>query len=583
MKRGLLAVVGALATLALCQPRAAAGPLILSKDASGHLLPGAVTLDLRSNPDCDQTQTLVPDGSQILADSFTFNVDDKGVGFFSGWVKIQTPDGKIFATGNLHGIAGITATQTDPTRGCSAPGHLEGLLDGAAAILPSSSAIASLQPFVVSFAADVVPQADGVVPLYKGKLVGLVSPPPTPPPPPAPVTIAPAKPQFNTTEPVVAVIANGSKQDIQVLDEQSYCTIVQLQIQDASGWKLIAPCPLARVAIPTVIKAGTTITISLPPTATTASANVPGIYRLVIDWQALDSTGKPGGTSTKAISALFKVVAPPPPVALLKVAPGKPAYLPTEPINAIIANGPTMVRIFDERSLCTIVDLQRFDGTNWLMVGPCPLDRVPIPTYLKPGEVKTVTLAQTTPWATGKYRLLVTYAAVDATTNTVVGTDQTAVSDPFVVQAPPPQPAVTVTSDKKAYRVIDPIIATLANGTTTDIVTWDHRSFCTAVLLLKQTAAGWTTVAPCLIMTATQQIVIKAGDKLMITLPPGANTTPKWEPGTYRLSATFSIPNNAGVPSLAFEVSSDPFTVGAVATTGTSTGGTPYSAVPVLD
>lgn len=581
MKRGFLAVLGTLAALALCQPRATAGPLILSKDASGHILPGAVSLDLRTNPDCDQTQTLIPDGSTVVSDSFILNVDNNGVGFFNGWVKIQTPDGKVLATGNLHGIAGLTAAKSDLVKSCSAPGHFEGLLDGGAPIVPSTTGIGSVQPFVVSFVADVVPQADGIVPLYKGKLVGLITPPVPPPPPPVNVTITPDKLEFKTTEPVTGVIVNGSAQNIQVMDEQSYCTIVQLQVQDSSGWKLVAPCPLDRMPIPTVIKAGTRLAVSLPEVTTATVVNAPGVYRMVIDWQALDTTGKPVGDLVKAISPLFKVVAPQPPVATLKVSPNKLVYVPTDTIGAIIANGPVPVRIFDERTLCTIVELQRYDGSNWVMVDGCPLLRIPLPTYLKPGEVKTVPLTKIAAWATGKYRLVVTYAAVDPTTNTAVGTDQTAISDTFVVQTVVPRPAVTLTSDKRAYRVTDPIVATLANASSADIVTWDHRSFCTTMLLLKQTTAGWTPVAPCMLMTPTLPVVVKAGSKLVVTLPPDATTAPKWEPGAYKLSASFALPDSAGATTTAYEANSAVFYIGLVTTNGVATEAEPYSLIPV--
>ena len=117
-QQGLLAVLGALALAFSAQPRAAAEPLILSKDAIGHILPGVVSLELKSNLDCDQTAPLIPDGSKLVAAKFALNVDDKGIGFFNGPVEIVAPDGKTVILGVLHGTVGLTAGLADATKTC---------------------------------------------------------------------------------------------------------------------------------------------------------------------------------------------------------------------------------------------------------------------------------------------------------------------------------------------------------------------------------------------------------------------------------------------------------------------------------
>ena len=442
-QRGVLAVLGALAIAFIAQPRGAAEPLILSKDAVGHILPGVVSLELKSNPDCDQTAPLIPDGSKLVSEKFALNVDDKGIGFFNGPVKIITLDGKTVIVGMLHGTVGLTVGPTDATKTCLLPGRLEGMLTGALAPQPGGTTSSTdpngvvTEPLEVNFQADQVQESAGIVPLYRARLAGLLSP--------------------------------------------------------------------------------------IPP--------------------------------------------PPPPVPQLKVMAERPFYAPTDTITAIIANGPAPVRILDEQSVCTIVQLQREDGANWILESGCPLDRMPIATILKAGEVRIVPLVRNAAWIAGRYRLAVTFAPIDST-GQPASPDQTVVSEPFVVASPPTVPAVTLTSDRKAYTVNQPIIATIANGSTFDVMTWDHRSFCTVVNLQKQQTGGWKSIAPCALMSPTMPVIIKAGQKLVVPLPGGpATNTAKWEPGMYRLQAVFGTPIGAGVPGVVFEVVSDSFTV-AIATFG---------------
>ncbi|HEY3415124.1 MAG TPA: hypothetical protein VGM51_18985 [Armatimonadota bacterium] len=565
MKRGILAVAGALAMAFIAQPRAASGPLILAKDAGGPIVPTAVSLDLRSSPACDQTLQLIPDGSKLVSESFLLNIDDKGIGFFSGPVRIVAPDGTVVISGLLHGTAGLTAGVPDATKSCYLPGHLEGMLTGGL-ISPSGTTTGGngqvSSPLELNFQADLQQQSASPVPLYKGRLVGLLPPPPPPPPPPpSVVTIDPGKFEFSTNEAVIAIIANRTSQAIQIFDEQSYCTIVQLQRQVGTDWQMVGGCPLLRIPLPKVIPAGTVLKVLLPEAAIPEFVQEPGVYRMVIDWQYVGPDGTGVGGFTKAISPLFKVVVPPPPVPLVKVMSDKPLYPPNGVINAIIANGPTPVRIFDEQSLCTIVQLQRFDGTGWVLESGCPWDRMPMATILRAGETRTVPLARDVPWITGQYRLAVTFAPVDSTGQTT-GPDQTVFSMPFLIAVPPPTPAVTLTSDKSSYSVSQPIIATIANGSNIDVATWDHRSFCTVVNLQFRDVVGWRTIAPCLLMTPTMPVIVKAGQKIAVTLPgdPTTNTI-NWRPGVYRLQAVFGTPNSAGAATSMFEVVSAQFMV----------------------
>jgi hypothetical protein len=573
MKRTVLTVLAALATALVAQPQTAAVPLILSKDAAGRIIPNAVALELKSNPDCDQTARLIPDGSKLVSERFVLNVDDKGIGFFNGPANVVSPDGKIIIAGVLHGTVGLTAGTLDATKPCALPGHLEGMLTGVLASQPTTTttstdpAGAVAPPLEVNFQADQVQESAGIVPLYRARLVGLIPQAVPPPPPPSLVTILPSKLEYPNTEPIVAVIANRSAKDIQIFDGNSYCSIVQLQRRSETDWKPIGGCMLTVMPRPHVIKAGTVMKVILPEVAIPDFKHEPGVYRMIIDWQALDADGKGVGDFTQAVSPLFKVFAPPPPAPLLKVMPDKLVYAPAEAITAIIANGPVPVRIFNQQSLCTIVQLYRADGTNWVLEGPCPLDSIPIATILKAGEVKKVPLVKNSTWIPGRYRLGVTFAPVDATGKPTAD-DRTVFSEPFIVAPPPTVPMVTITPDRRSYAVTQPIVATIANASNIDVMTWDHRSFCTVINLQRQQLGAWKSIMPCLLMTPSMPVIIKAGQKLVVPLPgdPATNAA-KWEPGVYRLQAVCAVPDSAGTVGREFEVASGPFTVG-VTTTG---------------
>lgn len=69
--------------------------LILSKDAAGTMAGTSLTLTLRANPTCDQTDEAFPAGSQLLATELTFLTEDNRLGIVSGSVQINAP-GQVF-------------------------------------------------------------------------------------------------------------------------------------------------------------------------------------------------------------------------------------------------------------------------------------------------------------------------------------------------------------------------------------------------------------------------------------------------------------------------------------------------------
>jgi hypothetical protein len=120
------------------------------------------------------------------------------------------------------------------------------------------------------------------------------------------LTITPNERSYGPRQPIVAVIRNG-RAPARIYDEESFCTIVQLQRLDGDNWALVAGCPLARAAMPTDLKPGQTITVALPPLGATAPDWPAGRYRLAVTYTVLDTGGNPTGPAILATSEPFPV------------------------------------------------------------------------------------------------------------------------------------------------------------------------------------------------------------------------------------------------------------------------------------
>lgn len=461
----------------IVQPRPAAPPLVLSKDASGPITRSNLSLALQSNAATDATATLIPNGSRFVSDNFQMQVNDQGIGTFAGSAQILNPNGQIIIAGQLRGVAGLTAHRA--AGGASrAAGHLEGTFTdlpifqplplgaatgtgatigagtsgsgmagpGIITVPPPGPVPGPIPPpfpaaaFTISFSADINALSASPLPLYHAHLDGLVVPPPQPPDPRR-VRIVPDRAQYGADDIVTAIVRNGSDQAIQVWDGQSYCSIVQLQRRDGGDWLEVAPCLLERPTMPVIIAPHATRRVRLPGTAGPEAHKEAGLYRLALSFTGVDDNGNAVGDPVTVTSPVFRV-GPAVPPATVRVQPSASGYNTDQPITAIITNGLTVpVRVLDEQSLCTIVQLQQQTPNGWQLVQACPLDRAPMPTTINAGASLRVTLPTPagTPanWTPGTYRLAITFSPVSAGGG-VTPPERTVTSEPFRVGPPPP-------------------------------------------------------------------------------------------------------------------------------------------------
>jgi len=354
--------------------------IVLSKNVSGRIFRSSLALTLSSNVDCDKTQSLIPDGSRLVSDSFDLNTDSAGVGTFSGFARIVAPDEKVVLQGWLRGTAGVN-TRRDPTnKDCHAPGRLEGIFEGAPArSIKRSNVEAKSQVIILNFTAEPDPRIAGPIAIYRGWLDGLIT---APSPVEEKVKIAPDKSGYLPTDVITAIIFNGSDQTIRALDQQSKCTIIQLQVQEDGRWTDVAICPLDRAPIPTNIFPNQKIEVALNPLQP-PPANPPGLYRLGLTFKVVEN-GNPVGNSLFVASEPFRIIAPPS-SDRVSVMTERSEYDVSETIVARVANGnDRSIVTWDHQSNCTILTMEKQELNGWVAVAPCPLLSPVLPEKIGP-------------------------------------------------------------------------------------------------------------------------------------------------------------------------------------------------------
>lgn len=391
------------------------GQMLLSKNVSGPITDSSVELTLTTNAECDQTQTLLPDGTKLLSQSFSVNTDINGVGTFQGAAQLVSPDGRTVLQGQLRGTVGINPRCSGAT-GCRLPGHLEGLFE----TIPSnyerlatrSTTDQKVGMMMLNFSADLNPLSTNRMPTHQGRLDGLV---PTLPAAAARVSIAPDKASYLVNDVVTAILTNSSDQTIQATGRQSYCTTVQLQIQDGEQWNEIATCPLSTGSFPPHVSPGQQINIPLAPT-TGMGAAVAGIYRLTFTFRFVlngSAVGDPYAVSSQPFQISLL-----PPTSDVVVKAERDVYQDREAVSVKINNNSDQpIVTMDHKSYCSIIDVQNQQVNKWVVVAPCLLSTPTRLVKIRAREEIPILISNDNPaskLAPGTYRLELLYWAMNA-------------------------------------------------------------------------------------------------------------------------------------------------------------------------
>ncbi len=365
-----------LALLAFCWlvawpfPLQAQNSLILSKDAGGSLLRNRLSFTLRTNPTCDQTAQVLPDGTQLNCEDLNFITDGNSLGLVYGSAQLITPDGKVFQALMLRGTFGLNVRR-DADKECRF-GHLEAVLEP----VPTFAPVNIPQIALAYLSADVIPEAASPLPAYRAKLDGVVTMPTR-----NPVTIKADKENYNPKEPIIALISNGAQQAITALDLKSYCTIVRLQRQAGDLWQDVGECLLKRRSFPVTIGAGETARVVLMLDENSNASRAPGVYRLVFDY----SFGSGNTTATElltSISSTFRVNSMPTRQAVNMLLDHEPIFVGQSFVVSIINGSDLPIQTFDHKTQCTVLHLQRKEANGWINVAECPLASPTLPVTI---------------------------------------------------------------------------------------------------------------------------------------------------------------------------------------------------------
>jgi hypothetical protein len=409
----LLIVWPGLAAMAPAQNANAqpAEQLILSKQGGGPITRNSLSLTLASGPNCDQTQTRIPDGSKMVSDGFTLNVNDRGLGTFYGSVRIVTARDEILHVGILRGTVGIN--DCDPSGGtvcpavCNSPWRLDGIYEPAPTFAPNPNG----EIVLANFKAYLDPRVAGPLPVYRARLDGWFSPPPSIA---QRIRLAPEKFVYLASETIRVAVTNASDRVIRGYDLRSRCSILELQRQDGNQWAMAGQCFLRRVPFPMDIKPGETATIELSP-AHPAAAIPPGVYRAALGFHAVNDD-KTLSDFLFSFSPQFRVSSMPEREAV-NVSVDRDRYLVGQPIVVTVDNNTDRaIQTTDHQTNCSIVTLQRLRDGNWTAVAECPLASPTRPVNLASRQRVTIELPAapfTGSFEPGVYRIEFSYAELE--------------------------------------------------------------------------------------------------------------------------------------------------------------------------
>ena len=103
-------------------------------------------------------------------------------------------------------------------------------------------------------------------------------------------------------DPISVTLSNQSAQAIEFPDQQTECSVVQLQLQENGNWKEVNPCFLGRHIIMNTLDAGQHLTVKL-----VSSSGSAGLYRATLMYRPSNA----GGDLVAIFSQEFQVIANP--------------------------------------------------------------------------------------------------------------------------------------------------------------------------------------------------------------------------------------------------------------------------------
>lgn len=123
---------------------------------------------------------------------------------------------------------------------------------------------------------------------------------------------------------------------------------------------------------------------------------------------------------------------------------------------------------------------------------------------------------------------------------------------------------VTLTLDQQHYSADSLIIVTIHNGSQSPIWAADHQTSCTVLVLERLNQGSWYRVGQCATAIATRILSIQPGASLVQRLSSyqEMDTGAGWQTGTYRVTLTYGMGNDASALAGGNTVHTVEFTIG---------------------
>lgn len=232
--------------------------------------------------------------------------------------------------------------------------------------------------------------------------------------------------------------------------------------------------------------------------------------------------------------------------ARVTINPDKSTFGESETITAVITNGLNQAIVAEDmKSYCTIVRLQRQEGSEWTDVGECLMRRRSFAVTIAAGQTVRIPLLPGENAATqrqpGNYRLLLDYSIVKGNAPSEAGQ---AASPSFRVSNMPVREGVRLILEQLPRYVGEGFAARVLNDSGMSIQTPDHKTHCTILDIERLENGVWKKFAPCLSLGPTRLVILASGESQTIKLPAaGADVFPA---GTYRAALSYQILNPQG-------------------------------------
>ncbi|MDO1449433.1 hypothetical protein Q0590_24370 [Rhodocytophaga aerolata] len=100
---------------------------------------------------------------------------------------------------------------------------------------------------------------------------------------------------------------------------------------------------------------------------------------------------------------------------------------------------------------------------------------------------------------------------------------------------------VRIQSHQRSYMASEKLVFTVTNSLNKPIATLNQRTYCSTIVLEKQTETDWQPVSNCTSNSPSLEVTIKADSRTTVELAPGPHALGNMPTGNYRAKLVFTV------------------------------------------